>query len=179
MARRKKIGLILVMAGSVVTMAAAIGRVILVFWAAGSKTEVDMDKTFVLFGVTSLLASVEQSLVIVIGSIPKLKIVTKLNFPKASALNSSLSSFIHKLRYGSQSGTSTSATSHSWTYSNVELNRTGKSNLAGHPGAQYDSTVQGGYQSSRTNSRDQESGIRVTEGYSVTYNGTLEPKVYV
>ncbi|RYP79127.1 hypothetical protein DL771_000105 [Monosporascus sp. 5C6A] len=186
MATRKKVGLMFVMAGSFITMAAAIGRAVIVSDTFNVNTEIsaqdamDSDHVFVTFGVGSLLASVEVSLVIILGSLPKLKVATKLGLFKT--LSSSFNSMMSKLRPGTQLSNSRSRSNKGWADSDVELNHSGKRGFPRHPGGQHDSSVQAGATNPVADfvSRDQVNGIRVTEGYAVTYRPeSCEPKICV
>ncbi|KID79610.1 uncharacterized protein G6M90_00g017840 [Metarhizium brunneum] len=121
LATRKKVGLIFIMTGSFITMMAAIGRVVIVrdTFTVSADRSLDSDRIFVMFGITSLLASVEGSLVIILGSLPKMKAATKLK--SFEAISSSFSSLIGRLRTGGQSDAPSSATNYGRAESDIEL----------------------------------------------------------
>ncbi|KAG8162236.1 hypothetical protein KVR01_008001 [Diaporthe batatas] len=173
MNRARKLQLCLLMAGSIITTAVAIGRTTLVFLSLFQKTDVsaamDSDRTFIYFGVGSLLASIEQCLLVVIGSIPKLQVAKKLSFPK---IHSSLNTLLNKLRYGSTAAsTSASQPKPTWDDSNLEHKSGSKGAYSSHP--DFIPIVQNSHISfSKSSHEMQEHGIQVTEGYSVTYNHT-------
>ncbi|KID83749.1 integral membrane protein [Metarhizium guizhouense ARSEF 977] len=121
LATRKKVGLIFVMTGSFITMVAAIGRVVIIRYTltGGAESALDSDRIYVLFGISNLLASVEVSLVIILGSLPKLKAATKLR--SFQAISSSFNSLIGRLRTGAQSDGPPSATNYGRAESDIEL----------------------------------------------------------
>ncbi|OTA95817.1 hypothetical protein M434DRAFT_378175 [Hypoxylon sp. CO27-5] len=140
MTHQKKIGLILLMSGFVVTMTIAIGRCVVVYLSLFQTTNPNADETFVFFFVGSLLASLEQCLVIIIGSIPKLKVAKKLKFP---SLQSSFKGLVNRLRYGQSTAASGSYTNTNWEHSDVELypsSRRSHKNFNSVPGGHFNKT---------------------------------------
>lgn len=91
MPRRKKFGLILVMAGSFVTMAAAIGRAVLSFWSVSAdETSAKKQSSVILFTqIGWFWTAVEQSLVEILGNVPIL-----MNIARSDRLRSVYTLFI-------------------------------------------------------------------------------------
>ncbi|KAI1381212.1 integral membrane protein [Hypoxylon crocopeplum] len=186
MATRQKLGLMVVMAGSFVTMGAAIGRAVIVSDTLNGSTEVNAedgtnpDKVFVTFGVTSLLASIEVSLLIILGSLPKLRVITKLSL--FENISSSLSSMMSKLWPATRYSTSKSRSNQDYVSSDVELNKANIRPVPSHPVGFHSSSVTAGSTNPGRSSghHEQEDRIRVTEGYAVVYDPkSQKPRTYV
>lgn len=167
MTRQRKLELIFFMSGFILTMGIAIGRTAVVFKSLFQKTDVDVDITFVLFIAGSLLASIEQCLVIIIGSIPKLQVAKKLKFPKFAP---TFSTIYNRLRYGKSTAASTSNTNEGWAYSDLELRPSAKrTDGSSHPSSL--APVQMSQTIIRKGSQDLNyPGIHVTEGYHITHD---------
>ncbi|KAI6081525.1 integral membrane protein [Hypoxylon rubiginosum] len=185
MATQKKIGLMVVMAGSFITMGAAIGRAVITSDTLNGSTEVsedgtNPDKVFVTFGVTSLLASIEVSLLIILGSLPKLRVITKLSL--FENISSSFSSMMSKLWPGTRSGVSKSRSNRDYVGSGVELNNANMRAFPNHPKGYHSSSITAVSTNPTRGSgqQEQEDRIRVTEGYAVIYDPkSQQPRTYV
>ena len=173
---RQKACLMIIMAGTLITMGIAIGRAAIVSEGLNKSTDasamdgMNPEKVYVIYGITSLLASVEISLLVILGSLPKLRVLTKL--PVFDKLSSSLASVISRLWPGTQLSLSKSGSRPDEGGSDVELNKVGASSFPEHPGGYHSSFIQ----SKRNNTtsqpwkRDQVDHITVTESYAVTHN---------
>ncbi|KAJ2998940.1 hypothetical protein NUW58_g170 [Xylaria curta] len=173
---QQKLLLMIMMAGTLITMGIAIGRAAIVSDSlnkstdASAKDGMNPAKVYVIFGVTSLLASVEISLLIILGSGPKLRVISKLSvFDKIS---SSVASVFSRLWPGTQLSVSKSGSRPDEGASDVELNKVGAVPFPEHPGGCYSSFVQHERhgmtpQHSKENQMDH---ITVTESYAVTHN---------
>lgn len=186
MATRQKLGLMVVMAGSFITMGAAIGRAVITSDTLNGSTEVNAEdgtnpeKVFVTFGVTSLLASIEVSLLIILGSLPKLRVITKLSL--FENISSSFTSMMGKLWPTARYGTSKSRSNQDYVGSDVELNEANVRAIPSHPVGYHSSSVTAGSTNPGRGSghQEQEDRIRVTEGYAVIYDPkSQQPRTYV
>lgn len=85
MPTQRKVGLVLLMAGSLLTAAMSIVKTVLAQRASVASADAQYTASLEV-----LWCTLEETMVIIMGCIPTLRAITKLNFPSLSALSASL-----------------------------------------------------------------------------------------
>ncbi|KAI0438916.1 integral membrane protein [Xylaria telfairii] len=173
---RQKLCLMIIMAGTLIAMGIGIGRVAIMndnlkrSVDAVVKYGMNRTKVYVLSGVTSLLASVEISLLIILSSLPKLTVVAKLPVP--DRISSSMAPVISRARPGTQFNPSKSEKRPDESGSDVEPNKVDASRFPEHPSGYHPSTIQLEHNdtTSQRSKQGQVDHITLTETYAITHN---------
>ncbi|GAP92001.1 putative integral membrane protein [Rosellinia necatrix] len=123
---RRKIGLTLVLALSIITFGIALAKLILIIGSISTANDVlgDTADVFYIFSLLTLISGVEQNLVIIIGCAPKLRAITKVKVTFFASFGSELRSLLRI-----KTKTSTSALSDSAPKSYTYYDRSGYSDL--------------------------------------------------
>lgn len=109
MALRRKIALIVLMAMSLITMAAALSKAVInvVYFDANFSSQ--GADSFRAFGLQILCTGIEQALVIIMGCTPALRSITKLEVPSITTAIGSLVSLIARTDISRTDGSQTSS----------------------------------------------------------------------
>ncbi|RYP56151.1 hypothetical protein DL771_012096 [Monosporascus sp. 5C6A] len=128
---RRKVGLSIVMALSTITFGIALAKLVQIIIAIDTTNDVvgDTADVFYIFAVLTLVSSIEQNLVIIIGCVPKLHAITKVESSLLSSINSGLRSLISNTWRKKSSSASAASGSKPYPYSD----RSGYSDLEMQP----------------------------------------------
>ncbi|KAI0975802.1 hypothetical protein F4678DRAFT_457154 [Xylaria arbuscula] len=120
MAMRTKIGLIILLGLSVVTFAAALSKAVVIALAlTGHFVMTGPDFN----GLYFYISTIEQCLVIIIGCVPALRTISKLQFPTFNAIGESLTTLLMRTRRSSSSNHSgrSGRSGKSWSQSQNDI----------------------------------------------------------
>ncbi|KAK6953490.1 hypothetical protein Daesc_005795 [Daldinia eschscholtzii] len=114
----RKVGVSLLIAVSIITVAAAAGRLTIALLQMTGKTASMGPNWQYIDGIINFAACIEQDLVIIMGCVPILNTVTKLDLPRFNGMRDLLGSMFSSVRKG---GSSFGRPFASRTYQNLEL----------------------------------------------------------
>ncbi|KAI1476105.1 hypothetical protein F4774DRAFT_428504 [Daldinia eschscholtzii] len=114
----RKVGVSLLIAVSIITVAAAAGRLTIALLQMTGETASMGPNWQYIDGIINFAACIEQDLVIIMGCVPILNTITKLDLPRFSRMRNLIGSLISSVRNG---GSSFGRPFASRTYQNLEL----------------------------------------------------------
>ncbi|KAK6220539.1 hypothetical protein LQW54_001984 [Pestalotiopsis sp. IQ-011] len=168
---RRKLALIVLIALSLVTMAAAASKMVVsLLFTIGATNSLDSIRGTLVIDFTTCL---EQALVIIMGCVPTVRLISQLQFPSVRQIGSSLVSLITRTR---SKGTNSDGGSHfrrSESVENLELGPQPKISKEVHPYSVTNSSglvvTTGGEQGAVFQVPDHQ--VHRTNSFTVTYQG--------
>ncbi|KAF4633296.1 hypothetical protein G7Y89_g4834 [Cudoniella acicularis] len=168
MALRRKIGLMILMGVSLFTMSMSIMKVMVAQGSSHYSTDVQYKASL---GV--LWSGMEQTCVIIMGCVPPLRSITKLEFPDLSAIGSSLSSLVKRNRSKQSSLDNNSSNSTGKEYHDLETNTYKLGRLGPKQEVQGFTTTSNYYPEGNKVSNQSlvtDNHVRRTDGFSISYD---------
>ncbi|KAI1130048.1 hypothetical protein F5Y10DRAFT_290081 [Nemania abortiva] len=177
---RRKIGLTLVLALSIITFGIALAKLVFIIGAISSAHSVlsQTADVFYIFSLLSLISGIEQNLVIILGCVPKLHAVTKLEMKIFDSFGSGIRSL---LGMGTKDRSTPSSSSAQKPYPFAD--GSGYSDLEMQPPLlrfdkvnHVDTSVARIHSSSRTDLEHENNDIRRTDQFTIVDNVKAKPR---